>query len=126
MEDEREKPIIDCGDRLLVVTRRLFPRDVPLHFVGIVDRVTQNALLIHGYAFVLDEGKFVRSRGQRSRVFPIDNQVILAVLPDNVEVGRVHFQNGDDGEMYVTDGLQFKIDVREFGYQTRGVITMYE
>lgn len=126
MEEEREKRILDCGDRLLIVTRRLFPGDVPFHFVGIVDRATQNAILIHGYAFVFENGAFVRCRGQRSRVFPLDNQVILSVLPDDVDVSRVHYERGEDGQVSVTDGQQFRIDVREFGYLAVDVSAMWE
>ena len=126
MEEEREKRIVDCGDRLLIVTRRLFSGDVPLHFVGIVDRATQNAILIHGYAFVLDDGKFVRCGGQRSRVFSLDNQVILSVLPDDVDVSRVRYEYGENGQVFVTDGRQFRIDVRECGYEAGGVSIMSE
>ena len=111
-----ENRILDSGDRVLIITRRLFPGDVPRHFVGSVDRATQNAIVAHGYAFVRDaaQGDFVRRKGQRSRVFPLDNHIVIFVLPDDVEIGQVRYEHRDGKELTVTDGKQFRIDISEF------------
>ena len=109
--------IIDSGDRVLIITRRLFPGDVQRHFVGIVDKATHNAILVHGHAYVRDvtQGDFVRRKGQRSRVFPFDNHIIVFVLPGDVDIGQVRYEHRDDNRLTVTDGKQFGIDISEFG-----------
>jgi hypothetical protein len=99
MTERSEDRILDSGDRVLIITRRLFPDDVQRHFVGMVDRATQNAILVHGYTFVRDtaQGEFVRRKSQRSRVFPLDNHIVIYVLP------------------YDTDIKLVLIDISEFG-----------
>jgi hypothetical protein len=117
MAEQTEDRILDSGDRLLIVTRRLLPDDLQHHFVGIVDRATQNAILVHGYAFVHDaaHGEFVRRKQQRSRVFPLDNHIIIFVLPDDVEIQRVHYEKRQENQLIATDGREFRIDVTDFG-----------
>jgi hypothetical protein len=112
-----EDRILDGGDHVFVVTRRLFPGDVQRHFVGTVDRATQNAILVHGYAFVREvaHGEFVRRKRQRSRVFPLDNHIVIFVLPDDVEIEQVRYERRQGQELVVTDGRQFRIDISEFG-----------
>lgn len=116
MTDHPEDRIFDRGDRVFIITRHLFPGDVQRHFFGIVDRSTQNAILVHGYAFVHDvaQGEFVRHKGQRSQVFPLDNHIVLFVLPDDTDIGLVRYEHRKDKELAVTDGKQFRIDISEF------------
>lgn len=117
MDEERRNGVVDSGDRVLIVTRRLFPGDAQRHFVGIVDRATHIAILVHGYAFVreLSEGEFERRKEQRSRVFPLDNHIIIFVLPDDVEIERVRYERRQGKQLVVTDGKEFRIDISEFG-----------
>ena len=117
MPERPEDRILDSGDRVFIITRRLFPDDVQRHFVGIVDKATQNAIRIHGHAFVRDvaQGEFVRRKGQRSRVFPLDNQIVIFVLPDDIDIGVVRYEHPTGKELTVTDGKQFRIDISEFG-----------
>lgn len=117
MIETADDRILDRGDHVFVITRRLFPGDVQRHFVGTVDRVGQNAILAHGYAFVrqVAQGEFVRRKRQRSRVFPLDNHIVIFVLPDDVEIELVRYERREDKELAVTDGRQFRIDISEFG-----------
>lgn len=118
MSEKPERPMFDTGDKILVVTRRLFSEDVRRHFVGIVDRAGTHAVRAHGYAFIIDEtlgGEFVRHKGQRTRVFPLDNQLVIFVLPDDVEIERVKYERRESKELLVTDGKNFRIDMTEFG-----------
>jgi len=117
MVERLEDRILDRGDRVFIVTRRLFPEDVQRHFVGIVDRAARNAILVHGHAFIRDvaRGEFVRRKGQRSRIFPLDNYIIIFVLPADSDIGQVRYEHRTGKELTVTDGKQFRIDISEFG-----------
>ncbi len=117
MTERPEDQILDSGDRVLIITRRLFPGDIQRHFVGIVDRATHSAILVHGHAFVrqVSQGDFVRRKGQRSRVFPLDNHIVIFVLSDDVNIGQIRYEHREDKELTVTDGKQFRIDISEFG-----------
>ena len=116
MTETSNDRILDSGDRVLIITRRLFSDDVQRHFVGLVDRVAANAVLVHGYAFVHDvgQGKLVRRKNQRSRVFCLDNYITIFVLPDDVEIQDVRYEQHEDGQLVVTDGKEFRIDLSEF------------
>ena len=117
MIERLEGVVLDEGDRVLIVTRRLFPGDIQRHFVGTVDRGSNSAVRVHGHAFIRDaaHGGFVRRKGQRTRVFPLDNTLIVFVLPDDVDIEEVKYDHPKPNQLVVTDGKHFNIDISELG-----------
>ena len=101
---------------MLVITRRSFPDDAQRHFVGTVDRASDLAIRVRGNAFIRDaaHGGFVRRKGQRTRVFPLDNHLIIFVLAEGVEIKDVKYERPKPNQLVVTDGRNLNIDISEF------------
>ena len=47
---------IETGDKLHIITRRLFPDDLRRHFVGEVTRAIGHLCHLQGYVFVFNSG----------------------------------------------------------------------
>ena len=54
--------VVEPGEKLFIVTRRLFENDLRRHFVGEVKAVTERTVRLEGYPFVMDTstGEFVK------------------------------------------------------------------
>lgn len=109
--------LVSVGEYLHVIERRAFPGDVRRHFIGVVEAASQIAIRVRGWLFVYDSGKseFVKKPEPRTRVIPIDNQVILNILPPEVDVDAVRYFRDSDGNLSLTDSAGFELDVSEFG-----------
>ncbi len=110
--------VIDIGDKLHIVERRLFDGDVRRHFFGVVEGVDHAAIRVTGFAFIYDSGstQYVRSSERRTRVIPLGSSgFILNVAPRETDIDQVRYDEGEDGRLVVTDGGVFRLDVNEFG-----------
>jgi hypothetical protein len=74
------------------------------------------ALRVRGYLFVYDSGAsaFLRKPEIRTRVVPLDNRVIINVLPDGVSFDSVGYAHDAEGNLTLKDGADFELDVSEF------------
>ena len=70
---------------------------------------------INGYGFVHNQtkGGWEKRVPQRRRVFPLDNQVILVLLPVETDLESVRYEEAGM-QLFVTDGKHCKIEVSEF------------
>lgn len=109
--------VLQKGERLHIMARRLFEGDVRLHFVCEVDDVTETSFRASGYLFVLDKtnNRYERREDTRTRVFSLpDMGLIINVLPQEVDVAAVIYRTTGDG-LVVTDDKTFTMDINEFG-----------
>jgi hypothetical protein len=109
--------LIHPNDKLHIITRQLFPDDICRHFAGEVQTVSENAVRIKGYVFVLDKlhNQFVRIEEEQVRIISlIDSGNIINVLPQEVNLEAIHYRFSDDNHMTVTDGSNFTMDIHEF------------
>jgi hypothetical protein len=104
------------GEVVHLIERRIFPDDVRRHFVGEIDVASDRAIRLRGYLFVYDSGAggFLRKPELRTRVVPLDNRVVINVLPEGVSVEEVHFTHDAEGNLSLTDGREFELDISEF------------
>lgn len=116
-QDETTRvPVVEHGDPVLVITRRLFSSDARRHFVGRVERYDGHAVRVAGYVFVQspDAKHFVKRKGQRTRVFSLDNQVIMYVLPSDTDINAVHYDRTEEHGLIATDGKHFRIELDDY------------
>ncbi len=115
-EEERHPPVLEREDKVLIITRRLFSGDARRHFVGSVERYDPGAMRVRGHAFVYDseKGDFVKRKSQRTRVLPLDNHLIVFVLPYETDLGAVRYERDHELGLVVTDGKHFKLELNEF------------
>jgi hypothetical protein len=110
--------LVDIGETVHVIERRLFDTDVRRHFFGEVERVEAGAIRVRGYVFTYDSAlsQYVRSDGERTRILPLGvSGFIINVAPPEIKADAVHYALSDKGRLVVTDGQQFSLDINEFG-----------
>ncbi len=110
--------VIAQGNKLHIITRRLFDSDLRRHFAGVVEEVSGTLIRIKGYVFVFDESEnqFVRRDEERTRVFPIsDSGLIINILPAEVDLPQLKYEIDAQGHRMLTDGRAFALNVTEFG-----------
>lgn len=108
--------IARIGEAIHVIERRLFPDDVRRHFVGEVEASSDRALRVRGYLFVYDTGasEFRRKPEKRIRIIPLDNRVILNLLPAGTVIDDIRYGHDAEGNLTLLDGAHFELDVSEF------------
>jgi hypothetical protein len=108
--------VLERDEKVLIITRRLFAGDAMRHFVGIVERYDPGAIRVRGYAFVYDAGKggFVKRKLQRTRIFPVDNHIVVFVLPHDTDIGAVHYEVTEESGLVASDGKHFRLELNEF------------
>ncbi len=105
------------GEAIHVIERRLFPGDVRRHFVGELEACTERTLRVKGYLFVYDSGAsaFSRKPELRTRLIALDNRVIINLLPEGLSVEDIGYTHDAQGNLTLTDGAGFELDISEFG-----------
>lgn len=109
--------MIDSGEVIHVIERRLFQGDLRRHFIGTVDVAKGKAIRATGYAFVYDSSmdRYERSREPRTRIFPLGSAgLIINVVPATTHVEKVRYVDVD-GHLVVSDSEDFTLSINEFG-----------
>jgi len=109
--------LLDIGEKVHVIERRLFDTDVRRHFFGVIERVEATAIRVTGYFFIYDPSSttFVRGDKQRTRVMPLaTSDLIINVAPSETRLEDVRYVD-ESGQLIVTDGGAFSLDINEFG-----------
>lgn len=109
--------VIKPGDKLHIVTRRLFIEDLRRHFVGEVTCFADGLCKIQGFAFVFDAFKntYARNPEARIRIFDLGaDGHIVNMLPDDLEIAALRYQM-TQGRLIVTDKNNYTLEINEFG-----------
>ena len=108
--------LLKSGEVVHLIERRMFPDDVRRHFVGEVEAASDRAIRLRGYLFVYDSGagKFLRKPELRTRVVALDTRVGINVLPEGPSGEDVHHSHDAEGNLSITDGREFELDISEF------------
>jgi hypothetical protein len=110
--------LLSTGDKLHVITRRLFEGDLRRHFVGEVLAVSEVGVRIEGYVFVFDtvKNQFVKRLEKRIRLIGfLDCGHIVKVIPSEVKLDELEYRLSPEKHLVVTDGKGFSLDINEFG-----------
>ncbi|MCJ7735180.1 MAG: hypothetical protein MUP11_11600 [Anaerolineales bacterium] len=108
---------VQVGEKLHIITRRLFEGDLRRHFAGVVEEVTGTIIRVRGYVFVFDEGvnEFVRRNEERRRLFSVsDAGLVINILPLETEVEDLRYKMNDLANRVLTDGKTFSLNISEF------------
>ena len=109
--------LLDIGDKVHVIERRMFDSDVRRRFFGVVERVDASTMRRTGYVHVYDSSSstYVRCLEPRTRVIPlVASGLVINVAPHETNVEDVQYVERD-GRLIVTDGGSFSFDINEFG-----------
>ena len=105
------------GEKVLVVTLRLFEKDLRRHFVGEVQEITSSAIRVQGYSFVFDDAtsQFVRHDELRIRIFSlIDAGLVINVLPGEADIENIRYSWDEKKRRFLGDNRTFKLNINEF------------
>ena len=106
------------GEKVFIVTRRLFETDLRRHFVGEVLEASGATVRVSGYGFVFDETnkEFVRREGLRIRIFPlIDAGLTINVIPREIILEDIRYSTNETSQRVITDNKSFQMNISEFG-----------
>jgi len=109
--------VLAVGDKLHIMTRRLFADDVHPHFVGAISAVAGPLFRAQGYSFVFDSGTnlYVKHPDARTRLFSLsDAGHIISVIPQEVDLNLLQYRTVA-GCLAITDGRGFSLEINEFG-----------
>ena len=110
--------MLDKGEKVFVITRRLFEGDRIRLFVGDVQKSSNVTIKVRGYAFVHDEftNAIVRREDIRTRIIStVDAVNIIMVIPKEVILENVKYKLNDMNERVITDNDSFSMNLNEFG-----------
>ena len=110
--------ILSNGEKIFVVTRRSYEKDIRRHFIGEILEVSAVAIKVQGYVFVFDEtnNDFKRYEKLRTCIFSlIDAGIVVTVLPEESILEEIRYTFDDENRRILTDGKSFKLNVSEFG-----------
>ncbi len=113
--------VLQQGEKIHVVTRRLFENDLRRHFVGEVKAVSDWAARVEGYVFVYDSGvnQYVRREERRIRIISLsDSGQIINVIPGNVNLDKLEYKYSGQQRLALTDNADFHLDINEFGVRS--------
>lgn len=107
---------LTVGEKLHIVERRKFDNDPRRHFVGEVQFVSEHHLRVEGnqYVFNPSTGLFERIEPRRVRVFAIDNQIGLTILPPDFDLATIAYKRVRN-ELQFCDGSGFMMELGDFG-----------
>lgn len=109
--------IILPGDKLHIITRRLFADDLRRHFAGEVARVAGALCEVHGFVFVFHSGsnEYQKRPRPRSRIYSLaDGMHIVNKLPADVKIETLEYRVAE-GRLVVSGNAGFELDINEFG-----------
>lgn len=110
--------LIDAGDKLHVVTRRLFSDNVRRHFAGEIVAVDGVIARVEGFTFIYDEKSttFKRTPQRQTSIYDLaESGYIVNIIPRNVDIDQLHYKTVERTHVIVTDGGDFSLGINEFG-----------
>jgi len=117
VEEQMSESILAVGDKLHIMTRRLFADDAHPHFVCEIAAVSGPIFKAKGFSFVFDSGtnSYVKHPQARIRLFSLsDAGHIINVIPEGVELSALEYRTAG-GRLAITDNLDFSLEINEFG-----------
>jgi hypothetical protein len=108
--------ILSTGDKILAAHRRLFAEDQPRFFTGEVQACQGDLVVAKGHSWLRDllEGAVVRKNDVRTKILSLNSgSLIVYVLPRGLDLGTLKLEAGIGGQLVLTDGDDFVMDVSE-------------
>ena len=112
--------MLEQGEKVLIVHRRMFEKDTPRFFIGEVQAYEQGIIKVQGYTFVKDmfSGNMSKKSDLRTKVMSIvSGTLIVYQLPVVVLLDSVNFSRDQDGGLVLTDGGGFSMDMSEAAHK---------
>ncbi|MBN2640234.1 MAG: hypothetical protein JXR78_01135 [Victivallales bacterium] len=109
--------LLKVGDKLHVLIRRKFEKDIRRHMIGMVENASENAVVVLGRKAVYNGTKanYIIINDLSSQVVSLtDNGNIITVLPDDVNLDDLHYKVSP-GKTLLTDGKNYTLRINDAG-----------
>jgi hypothetical protein len=109
--------IIEPGEKILVIIRRLFEMDLRRHFVGEIVGISESIVKVKGRAIVHNSvtNQYEIKPDIRLRILSlVDARNIINIIPREAIIEDVKYVLTDEKKLVVTDGETFTLDINEF------------
>jgi len=109
--------VLEQGEKVHVIFRRLFETDLRRHFIGEIVGVGDSVIKIRGRAVVLNSAKneYEIKADVRTRIVSLTDALnIINILPPQASIDDVKYIMSRDKILAVTDGETFTLDINEF------------
>ena len=109
-----EDRLLKRGEKVFVVERRLFEKDLRRHFVGEVEVCTASGFRATGYPFYYHASakNYVRKQQPRTRLFSFHSNLIINLLPHDCDIESVNYITSGQGTV-LTDQNSLRIDISD-------------
>lgn len=112
--------ILNPGDNLLIVHRRLFECDQSRFFVGAVEAYQDGIARVSGYSFARDSrgGNFCRKPERHTKLIAVaSGTLMIYVVPAELAIDLVRMESNDTG-LCLADGKSFSMNISEWIHTT--------
>jgi hypothetical protein len=106
--------ILRPGEKVHILHRQLHEHDARRHFVGVVEAYENGLARVTGYLFAMNikTNEFEKRNSLRTRIIPLaSGEIIVNVLPDQVQIDKVAYQFRPGGDTVVTDGSDWQLNL---------------
>ncbi len=108
--------ILEQGEKVLIVHRRLFEEDHPRFFTGIIDAFEQGLAKVTGYSWIRNQFDVpTYQKGEkRTKICALSSGTLMVYeLPSTVVMESMNIETENDGRVMLCDGNHFKLDISE-------------
>lgn len=109
--------LLKRGDKVHVLIRRRFEKDIRRHMIGLVEDTSENSILVEGRKAIYNgaTANYSILEDTTLQVVPIiDSGIILTVMPEEVELGDLYYETSP-GSTVLTDGKNYRLRINEVG-----------
>lgn len=110
--------ILQKGEKVHVIHRRIFEKEARRHFVGIVEDYEGGVARVVGYVYTVDRSKFtfVRRQEKRTRIISlVSGNSLVNIIPDSVDIEKIVYRQ-EKKAVRVTDGSNWHLDLSEVAW----------
>jgi hypothetical protein len=107
--------ILQPGEKVHIIHRRLIDKEAHRHFVGVVEGYESGIARVTGHIYAVDRTKFlfIRRPEPRTRIVALSSgDLLVNVLPESVDLEKIVYKQ-QKSAVRVTDGSDWYMDLSE-------------
>lgn len=108
--------ILNNGDKVIIVHRRLYESDHARFFVGTVDGQSDLLIKVRGFSWVKNQygGNFLKKEEERTKIIPLTSgSLIIYQIPTSVNIDKLYIDTAKKGTSIMKDDSGFQMDFSE-------------
>ena len=110
--------IISSGEKIHVIMRRMYEKQVQRHFLGVVVDAESAVVRAEGYVFIYESisGQYEKQADRRVTILDLsESGYIVNILPSSLDLDDLRYELVDRDHTALVDGKGFELDINEFG-----------